>query len=621
MLSRIYLLLIAFWFGFITIHESTSDIQDKFALASNLNRLGLSKYNESRYVDAIQLFAEAIRIVPFEKAYYLNKARAHFKLTEYEETLRALFSALVIDVSYKDALNLKASTLYVLALNHSRNEKYESALKAINGAIHISDKNYEFLMLKASVLNQLNRSNEAVKMAIIAYTLKDKTGEVSEALTNFGAYLNEIGDYYFHLGNYATAMRFYNQSIELNENEKVFYYEKARTVYLLNDYNAALALLDQAIKLDSNYTDSLYLKAHVLYKQALVNFESANLNTSLRLVNKALELTHSGEYEMFKLGIFRNLNLELSWVDAKPESNRTHTDAQVADFYNQLGMNNSNRLAATKYFDTAILMLPANLTFYKNKALCLFNLRHYVESIDTLNISLARANQTEEKAFFHELLSRNYFRLGDFNTSLAHIEWALRLRANNDTLIRKAYVLYELGAYNESIEILKPFLVSELNNISIAIEIDAAKFANILYLISKDYFKLGNLTISSNFMEKAIFLQPINKHFLLFKAELEFKMENYDKCVELANHVLKIEANSTDALLIKAHSFNAIGEQKKRAKMYDEAIHFVEEAIKLHAERKFYVNKVEILYAMERYKEAVEISKKALKMDTSHSRV
>ena len=98
-------------------------------------------------------------------------------------------------------------------------------------------------------------------------------------------------------------------------------------------------------------------------------------------------------------------------------------------------------------------------------------------------------------------------------------------------------------------------------------------------------------------------------------------MENYDKCVELANHVLKIEANSTDALLIKAHSFNAIGEQKKRAKMYDEAIHFVEEAIKLHAERKFYVNKVEILYAMERYKEAVEISKKALKMDTSHSRV
>ena len=123
------------------------------------------------------------------------------------------------------------------------------------------------------------------------------------------------------------------------------------------------------------------------------------------------------------------------------------------------------------------------------------------------------------------------------------------------------------------------------------------------------------------FVDKALFFQPLNKHFLLFKAELEYKLENYDKCVELANHVLKMEANSSEAVLIKAHSFNAISEQKKRAKLYDEAMHFVDEAIKLRAERKFYLNKVEMLYAMERYKEAVEISKKALKMDTSPSRI
>ena len=56
--------------------------------------------------------------------------------------------------------------------------------------------------------------------------------------------------------NYIEAIRFYDKSIELNQNNSVAFHQRGLAKGLLNDFGGALSDLNRAIELDPNYAQA-----------------------------------------------------------------------------------------------------------------------------------------------------------------------------------------------------------------------------------------------------------------------------------------------------------------------------------------------------------------------------
>jgi len=167
------------------------------------------------------------------------------------------------------------------------NKNYTSALNKINQAIDLDPSDKTFYLMKAKISNQLENYDEACQIASIALEIDSN---YTEAQLEKAFALNELGNKEFDLDKYNIALSKYNEAIELNPTNKIYYSNKAGCLKSLERFEEAILALDIALRLDPNYQTALEKKASALNALATMNFQNGELKLSLIRYDEAIRL-------------------------------------------------------------------------------------------------------------------------------------------------------------------------------------------------------------------------------------------------------------------------------------------------------------------------------------------
>ncbi|RKO91567.1 hypothetical protein BDK51DRAFT_34755, partial [Blyttiomyces helicus] len=90
-------------------------------IAKEAKTLGNQFYQEKKYSQALDLYSQAIKLVPDDAVFYSNRAACYSMMQNYEKVIDDCTSALTYDAKYIKALNRRAGAYEIL-------EKWEPAL-------------------------------------------------------------------------------------------------------------------------------------------------------------------------------------------------------------------------------------------------------------------------------------------------------------------------------------------------------------------------------------------------------------------------------------------------------------------------------------------------------------
>lgn len=110
--------------------------------------------------------------------------------------------------------------------------------------------------------------------------LEDVDGQMpgAEDLTTSEAY-NLVGDYYYDLGNYDSALLYYYQASTINPSDALAWSNSCAAFYQLGFYNAAIGDCSQSLNINSQSNDALWFRAASyetlgLYSSALSDYQA-----------------------------------------------------------------------------------------------------------------------------------------------------------------------------------------------------------------------------------------------------------------------------------------------------------------------------------------------------------
>ena len=227
----------------------------------------------------------------------------------------------------RPAKNSNIDTLIKKGEKHLKKGQFEDALRIFDFALKLDGKNEKLLEYKSIVLNELDRFDEAYecleqiveinpeKKKLLVDVRKypeiercDKLMEDAEilvadqqyekAILNYqeviksdptctDAYMN-IGICYDHLGDYSSAIDFFDMALELYPLYTKAWLNKAITYQHKGDIGDALQCFDKAIDLNKNYSLAYYNKG-VLY------MDIGDYRLALECFTKTLEIDPQNE--------------------------------------------------------------------------------------------------------------------------------------------------------------------------------------------------------------------------------------------------------------------------------------------------------------------------------------
>jgi tetratricopeptide (TPR) repeat protein len=223
--------------------------------------------------------------------------------------------------------NPKIDALIRKGEKHLDKGQFEDALRIFDFALKLDGKNEKLLEYKSIALDELDRVDEAYecleKLAEINPEKKkwlaearknpeiercDKLMEDTQGLvadqqydkadsyykddiqcdpTCTDAYMN-FGIYYDHLGDYSSAINFFDMALEISPLYPKAWLNKAITYQHMGDITEALICFDKAIELDRNYSLAYYDKGVLL-------MENGDYRLALECFTKTLEIDQKND--------------------------------------------------------------------------------------------------------------------------------------------------------------------------------------------------------------------------------------------------------------------------------------------------------------------------------------
>jgi len=197
---------------------------------------------------------------------------------------------------------------------------------------------------------------------------------------------------------YSNALHKLNQAIQLNPNEKNYYYLLGETLNKLQKYDEALDALDKCLKLDANYRNAKLEKAWALNELGNQAYESDSFNLALMKYNEAIELSPNNKtYLANRAGALiylekyheaiesANQALNLCADYAKAKEKKASALNAIAIVESDLGNHNK----ALTLFSEAISLNPQQKVFYVNISDSLTQLKRYDEALENLHKALS----------------------------------------------------------------------------------------------------------------------------------------------------------------------------------------------------------------------------------------
>jgi len=204
-----------------------------------LHLLGLVRFQQGRYDDAIDMIRAALGKNPQSAAAHLNLANALQRAGRPEEAVRGCEKALAINPEFVEAHNNLGSALIDLG-------RLEEAVSHFQRALEIKPDLPEAHNNLGSALTALGRNEQAIASYRRALTIKP---QFAEAHNNLGNALCQIGQYDEALSSYRNALTIRPEYAEAQ-------YNLGNTLLALDRHEEAIASIRKAIEIRPQFAEA-----------------------------------------------------------------------------------------------------------------------------------------------------------------------------------------------------------------------------------------------------------------------------------------------------------------------------------------------------------------------------
>ena len=365
--------------------------------------------------------------------YWMNKAQELYQNGSIEEAISAYDEALNIDPENESILIRKAYELMVVGKVSESAEIYEKVLVLLDEDLEEDLGDADAWQNKALVLRRMNRPEEADQAYEKALDAYDQRIEADPK--DADAWMGRA-NILLNLGRWEEASEAYNKVTELKPLDYNVWWRKAEVISYIGDMNESVEAYDKAISLiPANDTAELAL-AYAAKSEDLAAAE--RWEDALVAIDRSLELNpKNGVWWHFKAFVLTELGRK------------------------------EDALAA---FDEAIRQNPYEVSSWQWKASLLVEMERYDEALEAYDEAIALIPENDSETLAEAWLSKGTAlnKAGKqedapeaFTRSLALYEKAILENPDNiDLLQMKGRSLYELGKYNESLEVYDQILES-----------------------------------------------------------------------------------------------------------------------------------------------------------------
>ncbi|GIX42502.1 MAG: hypothetical protein KatS3mg129_2235 [Leptospiraceae bacterium] len=574
----------------------TLEIQynDKKFKAQNFIKQASYYYQKKAYQKAIEYAKLSLNEFILFDGYYLI-GMSYYQLNDFENGLESLLLAEKINPEHEQLL-------LTLGLIYSSLNQYEEALKRFEKLITIKPDDPYYLYRLGLTFKEMQKYEKAI------YYLEKANKENFKYRNNV---LLLLGDIYFELKEYDRSEYYYSELEKLKPDSKevrnsktqvkvAYYLEKGNNAFKNKKFKEAEENFKQIIQLRPESSIG-YFQLGILYLE-LKNYDQAISN-----FKKALEISKDLDHFLYLC----------------------RTYLETSQFYNSLSC-----------IKTGLQLYPSDEKLLNLLALYFKQTGNYKKSISILNRILSK-NQNSLNT--HKNLYLIYLEMGNLEKSKYHLEIIKNLDTNKDfwekentkldalTLIKKGNQYLKNHQYNQAKKLYyKALAIYKHPEVYLAIGDLYQKLRNYKYAESNYYnaLKISNDNIYA--YEKLLDLyKKINyRKYKNLKSNIINKSKNNLSFGILYIKLLIQENNLKEALLINqklltkypdsyivkkqlAYNYYLMSLEENKNKRFQNALSYVQKALKLEPENLLYKNSKEIIQNNIKYKALVEELEKA----------
>lgn len=334
---------------------------------------------------------------------HLDRARAHFAATRFEQAAAAARAGLALDSTNADLHN-------VLASSHAAQGRYALAIESLETTVRLQPDYAMGFVNLGGIYTKLGQYDRAATYLQRAVQLHSDNSPVRRRL----------GELYLATGRYAEATRELREALRLFPNDATLYYYLGQSLAAENRSAEALAAFQRATVLDIGFADAFYRLATLarqagrgpLAQQALASFEH-------------LQALSGKEVKRLRAAILN-----------APE--------EAAHHYN-LGLffvRHGYFAQAENKFDRAVALRSGDLALLNRLAGDLIKLQQPEAALRYLQIAL-----NQDPAHFPSLLSAGHIagQLGRYDEAVAHCRRATAVRPDD----AEGWYLLGLGLFSK----------------------------------------------------------------------------------------------------------------------------------------------------------------------------
>ncbi len=232
---------------------------------------GNDAYKAKKMEEALDHYNKAIVINPKEPIYYLNKASVFLEMKKFEDCLAAC------DEAIKVSEEMLPKSFEKIAKAYARKGNCYTQMKRWAEALEMYDKS--LLEVNDHAVKEARRNCEQQRK----FEEDQKYLDPSKAEEH-----REKGNKLFRDGNFAAAIKEYDESIRRNPKTAVVYLNRGLSLMKILDHGKALIDIDKAIELDPKY-----VKAYA--KKGNIHYFLKEYHKAIDAYNKGLEIDPANE--------------------------------------------------------------------------------------------------------------------------------------------------------------------------------------------------------------------------------------------------------------------------------------------------------------------------------------
>ncbi len=207
----------------------------------------------------------------------------------------------------------------------------------------------------------------------------------------------------------------YPDSMLLKENLIQYFRENG-------NYGAAIATTNEALHKDS-------LNDRFLDIKATLSFENGDTINAIRAFEKAIAINPQPEYIISLGSLYAQTKdpMALELADALLQAPAANAQKQALFIKGLYFSYTGDKIKALSFFDNCLKMDYRDLLAYREKAICLYDLKNYSEALDVLMKSVAVNNTFDEGYYW---MGKCYEKLDKRKEAIASYQQALQIDAD-----------------------------------------------------------------------------------------------------------------------------------------------------------------------------------------------